>query len=118
MHRCDRHTTAVSRAAGRLHSSNGVSVFEAAGLVSVLIVFAAWAAWLGERTGTLRTWLALTSLTVVGGAVTIVLAAAHAFAETAVPMTSIARGVVFGWAVAVSLGTLHYAYEVREERFA
>lgn len=76
-------------------------------MVAVLIVFAAWAAWLGERTGAQRIWLALTSLTVVGGAVTTILAVVQAFAETTVPMSSIARGVTFGWAVAVSIGTLH-----------
>lgn len=76
----------------------------------MLIVFAAWATWLGGRTGAPRTWGLFASLAVLGGAVATILAAVHAFAEHAVPMWTIARGVAFGSASAVALATLHHAY--------
>jgi hypothetical protein len=98
---------------GALFASIGdVTFFEAAGLFAVLLVFAAWAAWLGRRTGAARTWGLCASFTVLAGAITTVLAAIHVVAEQVVPMSTIARAVAFGWALAVSLATLH-AYHRR-----
>lgn len=91
-----------------------MSVFEAAGLFAVQIVVTAWSTWLGARSGSPRTWAALASVMVVGGAITTGLATAHLFGrEGGFPMQTVARAVSFGWALAVSVATLHHAYHRR-----